>query len=113
MTDATTEVRRLLDERGVEWVEDHDRTCWMAGGTYHSAYVNLSGNLIVTNLTPQQAIDATLGRGECHLKPWEMEHDTGFYDCMECDCGHVADVADWAEWRYCPNCGARIVGDAE
>ena len=80
----TEELRRLLDERGVEWVEDHDRTCWMAGGTYHSAYVNLSGNLIVTNLTPQQAIDATLGQEEwydedgilhirCHRLPERIE----------------------------------------
>lgn len=45
----------------------------------------------------------------CHLEPWEVEQDTGFYDCMKCGCGYVADIADWNEWRFCPNCGAKMV----
>ena len=59
---------------------------------------------------PEQAIAATLGSGTCHLKPWEMERDTGFYDSMECDCGYVADVADWASWHFCPSCGRQKRG---
>lgn len=61
--------------------------------------------------SPSDAIEriATLGRDTFQLKPWEMERDTGFYDCMECACGYVADVADWAEWHYCPNCGRNVV----
>ena len=58
----------------------------------------------------EQAIAATLGSGTCHLKPWEMERDTGFYDSMECDCGYVADVADWASWHFCPSCGRQKRG---
>ena len=50
-----------------------------------------------------------LGAETCHLKPWEMERDTGFYDSMECDCGYVADVADWASWHFCPSCGRQNV----
>lgn len=60
------------------------------------------------HLTPEQAIAATLGTGTCHIKPWKMERDTGFYDCMECECGYVSDVSDWAKWHFCPNCGRRI-----
>ena len=114
MTDATTEVRRLLDERGVEWVEDHDRTCWMAGGTYHSAYVNLSGNLIVTNLTPQQAIDATLGRGECHdtgtFTSWRLFTCSNCRAQIELNAIHSADrKIGGIPLKFCPNCGAKVV----
>lgn len=61
--------------------------------------------------TPDEAIDriATLGAGTCQLKPWEMDRDTGAYDCMQCACGYVADVADWAEWCYCPSCSRKVV----
>ena len=73
--------------------------------------------------TPDEAIAriATLGDADatrerqgdawtCHLKPWEVKPDTGTYYDMRCDCGYVADVADWAEWNFCPNCGAKVIG---
>lgn len=42
------------------------------------------------------------------IKPWRVEEDTGFYDCLECDCGHVMDGSEWAKSTYCPNCRAEI-----
>lgn len=114
---ATDELRRLLDERGVEWsgkesTDVGNMTEWECGKTKAVAMEEDDGTLGLgaTYLTPAQAIAATLGRGTCHLKPWEMERDTGFYDCMECDCGYVADVADWASWHFCPSCGRQNVG---
>lgn len=108
----TDELVAMLNERGVE----HDETfedgadyIWWSDGERDLFARSYHGGLAVYGLSARHAIEATLGSGTCHLKPWEMERDTGFYDCMECDCGHVADVADWAEWSYCPNCGRRIV----
>ena len=112
---ATDELRRLLDERGVEYLaSEDDTTIYYADSGYRYTYnVNHDSGwaqLYGYNLTPEQAIAATLGSGTCHLKPWEMERDTGFYDSMECDCGYVADVADWASWHFCPSCGSQNVG---
>lgn len=56
---------------------------------------------------------AEVGAGTCHIKPWKMEPDTGFFDCMECDCGFVEDVSVWAKANFCPNCGKRIKEEAE
>lgn len=63
--------------------------------------------------TIEEAIEAWNTRAEktCKIKPWRMEEDTGFYDCLECECGHVMDGSEWAKSTYCPNCRARIVGD--
>lgn len=63
--------------------------------------------------TEQEAIEAWNTRAErtCKIKPWRMEEDTGFYDCLECECGHVMDGSEWAKSTYCPNCCAKVVGD--
>ena len=116
---ATDELRAELTKRGVEWrkpAQEYWVLLGMPEGDSTTIVGELSieeatdGTLVAYNLTPAQAIAATLGRGTCHLKPWEMERDTGFYDCMECDCGYVADVADWASWHFCPSCGRQNVG---
>lgn len=114
---ATDVFRRLLTEAGMEYrtydrnssdtvtwfdLPDGREVCFEEydGGTTHFR---------VWRETPEQAIAATLGRGTCRIKPWKMECDTGFYDCMECECGYVSDVSDWAKWNFCPNCGAKAV----
>ena len=101
---ATDELRRMLDERGVEWGETRD------GST---AFSNADGRVMwaiacgaaksffeVGPLTPAQAIATTLGRGSCKVvsKPCDM---------WECECGKA-----W--WHggapnYCPNCGRKVV----
>lgn len=118
---ATEELRAMLDERGVEW-EDGGKGLTIISaqnGVPRAWEVNTwpSGKdmgdcLWVQSrhpLTPAQAVEATLGCGECRIKPWRMEPDTGFFDCMECDsCGHVMDVSEWSRANYCPNCGRRV-----
>ena len=111
---ATDELRRMLDERGAKYSYEYvtEGTLFVVTRDVRTYYIlaREKGFEIWSDwLTPEQAISATLGAGTCQLKPWEMERDTGFYDCMECACGYVADVADWAEWRYCPNCGRNMV----
>lgn len=92
---ATEELRRLLDERGVEWTAPNSilrdmMTCWTAGGFYYEAFEvpEPDGTFQLTathqdDLTPEQVIAATLGAtdarptqvessGTCHPKPHEQ-----------------------------------------
>jgi membrane protease subunit (stomatin/prohibitin family) len=111
---ATDELRRMLTDAGVEWdygITGAASTRFNANGVELTFVGMRDGVTCSTILTPEQAIAATLGRGTCRLKPWEMERDTGYYDCMQCGCGYVADVGDWAEWHFCPICGAKVVDE--
>lgn len=60
---ATDELRRLLDERGVEWVAIGTDTCWTGADGYPMrAWETTNGtHMRVADLTPEQAIEATLG----------------------------------------------------
>lgn len=40
----------------------------------------------------------------CLAKPYEVDGETGFYDCIECECGEVNDVSA----RYCNGCGGLL-----
>ena len=68
---ATEELRRMLDERGVEWTAPNsilrdDMTSWVANGFDYDAFEVPDGTLVLSaahqdDLTPEQAIAATLG----------------------------------------------------
>ena len=134
---ATDELRRLLDERGVEWWDDSSiygtrRTVWTANGvTYVAAEV--SGRLKVSGyLTPEQAIEDTLGRmdkvfavggiiaqAECR----DVCSSASEFTCSACDFN--CDLTSWISLfdgddgrhrhhhhgtpNYCPNCGRKVV----
>lgn len=106
---ATDKLRRLLDERGVEWSDDgYTTTCtvWVANGaTWHGLWRDDCIELIA-HLTPEQAIDATLGRGTCHAieVPMGMHDDATATVCSAC---RVA-IDELSEMNYCPNCGRRV-----
>lgn len=105
---ASDELRRLLDERGVEWDDDgYQTTCtvWVANGaTWHGLWRDDCIELIA-HLTPEQAIEATLGRGTCR--------DVGRYAFVCSVCGWASDEPHhvlggfWP--KYCPNCGRAVV----
>lgn len=67
---ATDELRRLLDERGVEYTEDrgYREFFWDFGesGRARASAIGTKGlvQMIVTGITPAQAIEATLGPRE-------------------------------------------------
>lgn len=71
---ATDELRELLDERGVEWTNPNsilrdDMTSWVANGFDYDAFEVSDGTLVLSaahqdDLTPEQAIEATLGPRE-------------------------------------------------
>ena len=71
---ATDELRRLLDERGAEWTKPNNEaanylTSWRVGIMHINAMEFRDGVLTVTScaedVTPEQAIDATLGSCNC------------------------------------------------
>lgn len=105
---ATDELRRMLYERGESWHKwpDEDSTTWQAYSDPHTATESMDGTLIVTGLTPAQAIAATLGPGTCHN---ESEYPQMFFICSECGCAHKRNRAYVDMPRYCPNCGAKVV----
>lgn len=121
---ATDELRRLLDERGAEYMAEDEPsvglhfTSWDADGFMWEAddrdkRIYLSADRLIT---PEQAIAATLGVGTCHDKG-NIER----FICSECGCRLALQDDDWEAtmWlegaamvpRYCPNCGAKVVDE--
>lgn len=109
---ATDTIRAMLDERGVEY-RTHgmtDRTWFDVGYISWFVIERENGGIAVEAvfLTPEQAIEATLGRGECEQEEhgWSTEGDharvwlTCGHDCM------VETVADLP--NYCPSCGRKV-----
>ena len=112
MTSATDELRRLLDERGVKW-EDHSgsieqRTVYRTPNGW--CYVSTANDKWLSyveyhDMTPEQAIDATLGRGTCEV---EYVSDWMGWHCKACDTLWQG-LRDQAP-SYCPNCGKKVEG---
>ena len=112
---ATDELRRLLDERGVEYRVSATGYSIDIGPNM-TAYANRTDvtlDVSLRGVTPAQAIDATLGRGTCRDvgKGW-------MWRCSECKCRLDTDRDDlptmWVDNvasvpRYCPNCGRKVV----
>ena len=118
MTSATDELRRLLDERDEYYQTSGNKTWWgrpidrQTGkpiNVFHCQAQPMGEDRLFVELqlaTPAQAIDATLGRGTCHIGrgiSGLMHVTTGH--CSECG----AEVVKPA--RYCPNCGREVVND--
>lgn len=142
---ATDELRRLLDERGVEWRKaphysgesQDNETIFEGNGIEWYTNDHMNGQLGLRALryevTPAQAIDATLGRGTCKIDSFadvrfaeedNPEHDYEYATLAECSkCGAVLlmpppyiwydEDSLYAATNYCPNCGAKVVDDAQ
>ena len=114
---AIDEVLRLLDERGaeckkwpgiVEWGGENGRVC-----RAYQRHEPLTVDVTMMAVPPEQAIEATLGRGECRKLPpsgdavcivrrhgYEMEF--GYWRCSECGCECFEGA------RYCMGCGRKV-----
>ena len=128
---AIDELRRLLDERGVEY-DGHlvNHTTWVSGNAVWAAHeydgkldVWIAGGTI-NDLTPQQAIDATLGRGECHTVAMDCFGNPPFNqsglngNSTACGCSECG--APWStmgifrgnqlkhNFKACPICGRLV-----
>ena len=114
---ATDELRRMLDERGVEY-NDRDmfgKHVFHWGEPLHGAMFTDGGEwteLVVENATPAQAIAATLGRGTCRNVGYYI--DGTRFKCSACGYNgwtkYAADGNDRVP-NYCPNCGRRVVDE--
>ena len=114
----TDELRAMLDERGVKWEKGASLTnlytYWTDCNGHDVTAVGTDSVMFMSHfVTPEQAIAATLGRGECE--------DTGGADefcCSECGCvlrladrdglntlctGFIVDCP-----HYCPSCGRAV-----
>ena len=119
---ATDELCRLLDERGVEWTYD-GTVSFSDGKHWFHAWAYNDGAMCVSMgyLTPEQAIEATLGRGECEAKVEVVEfsqmQEMHRFTCSECGESFGAEehgglfglVLDKVKLpNYCPNCGRKV-----
>lgn len=122
---ATYELRRMLDERGVEYFKHEDgeplrklekaeepATSWHMGGASVCA-VPIEGSdlfdLWIDHCTPEQAIGATLGRGTCHIDLVGYDEREDRFQCRSCDWSMSVRRGTWPRFNYCPNCGRRVV----
>lgn len=111
---ATDELRRMLDERGVEWMGTSYKKPTQGHPTYTSLgeeYSNaefieyFDGNVLrLFDITTEQAIEATLGRETCHRA---LDFDGTRYVCSAC-----GENFGPSRWHFCPNCGRKVVDDA-
>lgn len=123
---ATDELRRLLDGRGVAWTAPNsclrdEMTSWAAGGFYYDAFEvpEPDGTFLLTaahqdDLTPEQAVEATLGRGTCEVvSSMDMtdvyEYAPTSYWHFEMTCGGVFDWTEPEPPSFCPCCGRKVV----
>lgn len=121
MTSATEVLRRMLDERGVEWWKASPcKTKWhspVLGGTV--AVREWNGKMVLdagyVNVTPEQAIAATLGAGTCKVESsCAIEFDTLIspdYFEFEMSCGSRFRWSDNEPPDYCPGCGRKVMDE--
>lgn len=106
---ATDELRRLLDERGVEWGTGFGgHTLWTGRHGIEWRWDKQEGILAMYShaITPEQAIEATLGR-TCEVEDTSFD-ELDMYPHTWLSCGHHTLLMP-SEINYCPECGARVV----
>ena len=132
---ATDELRKLLDERGVEHYDGTERTLWgyeQTGedtGIYRFAASEISGGFLqfdMFRITPEQAIGMTLGSGECRTVAMDCfgnpPYNTSGLNGNSTACGCSECGAPWStvgmfrgnrlkhNFKACPICGRKVVG---
>lgn len=115
---ATDELRKMLDERGVEWMDDSYAQLWCTvwhgqDGKQWRMTENQSGMLTelkAWKATPAQAIAATLGAVACkNVAPSYLE-----FLCSECGFVYYRNDENFYgdnDWHFCPNCGRKVVDE--
>ena len=112
---ATDELRRLLDKRGVEHSgNDANVTHWL---NYAAVATEQPGKVLWLSyyVTPEEAVNITLGRGECEYSIKDNMSETEgmgdvWIECSACHCAFDYYADEWLmNMHYCPNCGAKVV----
>ena len=112
MGNPTEELRAKLDELGVEWEtgeDSHgDEEIWWRSPVLDEWVCATLGEELGTvqlehpmDITPEQAIAATVGAGTCHIIE---DEDTGYLMCSECGAIHPDEYTMY----YCWCCGRKI-----
>lgn len=121
---ATDELRRMLDERGVEWdygITGSTTTMFSVNGIDITFTPLRDGLVCSTILTPEQAVTATLGAGTCKVdetetwqgvcmmsKPIRYVRNLTIH-VMECSaCGGTYEHVNGG-YEFCPRCGRKVV----
>lgn len=120
---ATDELRRLLDERGIEYEpidsvhSPNRRTLWgkvergkgILGldAKYETIEFKKGMRLTISDCSPTQAVEATLGRGTCRLIPTRDKPRSKAPTLTCSKCGWWTDRIN-DRINYCPSCGKRV-----
>lgn len=122
---ATDELRAELTKRGVEWEDMSARfptgmlwcTSWTSQDGEPCTAIEGADDIpdgklsVQALLTPEQAIEATLGRGTCH----KVRVHKDIEDEEHCsECGRFLGFANDAlaePYNFCPKCGAEVVDE--
>lgn len=123
MTSATERLRALLDERDEYYQTSGNKTWWgrpidrQTGkpiNVFHCQAQPMGEDRLFVELqlaTPEQAIDATLGRGTCRavfeVDAMSEDERVGEFVCSECG-ETFGDGRDQLP-HYCPACGKQVV----
>lgn len=115
---ATDELRRMLDERGVEHFDTVGITEWDgANGRTCRSYArpeSMTVDVAMIAVPPKQAIEATLGRtcrirgGECDQCGAIIHEHANLYWVPV---GEGMRTVEHRDVHYCPNCGAKVVDE--
>ena len=126
---ATDELRRLLNERGVNYEGETDEdgwaftrwhgfddTGWLAVSDEQCGLLDLRGRYL---FTPAQAIAATLVAGTCEDLGGTDANGRDVFNCSGCGCvlslydidgsNNLCTSFIFDYPRFCPECGARVV----
>ena len=117
---ATDDLRRMLDERGVEWHISNEKgaTFWTGQfGIGYYARQNDDGetlHMLGVDLASAQAVEATLGRGTCRMILRDDICGHAYQDIYECSvCGEMTIretyMGESEPPKYCPDCGREAV----
>ena len=119
MESSTEILRKLLDERGVEYeaerIDSSNYFTWGENDCYSYTEYPDGTVLRIWDCTPEQAIAATLGRRTCEYAIKDNMNETEgmgdvWIECSACHCAFDYYADEWLmNMHYCPNCGAKVV----
>ena len=109
----------LLDERGVEYKYLDYEVIWESEfGCRCMAfrrYLNNNVDLSIAAVTPNEAVNLTLGREGCIMYACDGGFANTNLPVWQCSCGafttQYTDMTTFHKPRYCPNCGRAVVDD--
>ena len=118
------ELRAMLDERGIKWWQGNDeqKTLWESNGLTWEYFNNDNGDAWLgflgaceQDITPEQAIAATVGAGTCHMEVHDNLAETEgmgevWLECDECHWQMPLEPTT-PRFKYCPNCRAKVVSE--